>query len=116
MAELQSELAMHDAMAGRAGVTYAPYSDEQRATLAQQVAQWLASPALDALDPLELLSLRCAAAGVGRGTSCLPAAAAAAWWEACDAGWVSVQHQREIGGAKTASRREGQGGAPLGLG
>jgi hypothetical protein len=35
--DLQAELAMHDAMSGRSGVSYAPYSEEQRAMLKDQV-------------------------------------------------------------------------------
>ena len=37
MQELQQELAMHDAMAGRKDMAYAPYSEAQRAQLQQQV-------------------------------------------------------------------------------
>lgn len=40
VAELQQELAMHDAMAGRSATsapTYTPYSEQQRAMLRQQV-------------------------------------------------------------------------------
>lgn len=67
MAELQQELAMHDAMANRSGVTYGPYTQQQREQLRTRVLDFLngassesaASSAYDApLEPLELSSLR----------------------------------------------------------
>lgn len=61
VADLQAELAMHDAMAGRqaGSVAYGPYTPHQRQLLQEQVAAFLAPGTLeDTIEPLELLSLR----------------------------------------------------------
>ncbi|KAG2446184.1 hypothetical protein HXX76_000777 [Chlamydomonas incerta] len=72
VADLQQELAMHDAMAMRSGVSYSPYSDTQRSELRTRVLDFLmgvgsggeaaaaAGPgaAADNIEPLELHSLR----------------------------------------------------------
>ncbi|GLC35984.1 hypothetical protein PLESTB_000526100 [Pleodorina starrii] len=79
VADLQQELAMHDAMAMRSGVQYTPYSDAQRGDLRARVLDFLmadgaAGPAAaaapgagtgnaavaasDSIEPLELHSLR----------------------------------------------------------
>lgn len=55
---------MHDAMASRAGVSYSPYSDTQRAELRARVQDFLMGPEAgaaagqDSIEPLELHSLR----------------------------------------------------------
>ena len=57
--ELQQELAMHDSMAARKDVSYAPYNERQRADLKAMVTDFLFSPGtLDSIEPLELLSVR----------------------------------------------------------
>jgi hypothetical protein len=66
VAELRRELALHDAIAGRSGLQYTPYSAAQRAQLRGQVLRFLqAEPPGEqqqvgpsAIEPLELLSVR----------------------------------------------------------
>ncbi|PNW77229.1 hypothetical protein CHLRE_10g427750v5 [Chlamydomonas reinhardtii] len=71
VADLQQELAMHDAMAMRGGISYSAYSDTQRAELRTRVLDFLmgvgssgeaaaAAPGVAAenIEPLELHSLR----------------------------------------------------------
>jgi hypothetical protein len=68
VAELRQELALHDDIAGRAGVQYGPYSAAQRAQLRGQVLRFLqAEPqqpdepqqlGADSIAPLQLLSAR----------------------------------------------------------
>ncbi|EFJ44765.1 Kif9 kinesin [Volvox carteri f. nagariensis] len=68
VAELQQELAMHDAMAMRSGMQYTPYNAAQRGELRSRVLDFLMADGGDAggagpggvesIDPLELHSLR----------------------------------------------------------
>ncbi|GIL72545.1 hypothetical protein Vretimale_4317 [Volvox reticuliferus] len=71
VADLQQELAMHDAMVMRSGVQYTPYNEAQRTELRSRVLDFLmADPAVlggasgggavaaDSIEPLELHSLR----------------------------------------------------------
>lgn len=60
VAELQQELAMHDAMSARGGTQYTSYSDGQRADLRRRVLDFLmAEGAADSgIEPLELNSIR----------------------------------------------------------
>ncbi|CAG9465590.1 unnamed protein product [Pedinophyceae sp. YPF-701] len=59
VAELKEELAMHDQMANRSGVSYEPYTDQQRRHLEAQVREFLEADADDAsIGPIEIISLR----------------------------------------------------------
>ena len=44
VAHLKQELRMHDALAGKAGETYAEYTPEQRMEIQHQVKEYLAAP------------------------------------------------------------------------
>ena len=52
--ELKQELAMHDALSGRNRATYAPYSEEQRYEVAQQIKAYCAGT----IDNIEVVNLR----------------------------------------------------------
>ena len=59
IAELQQELAMHDSLTERHQISYALYTDAQKAEVAAQVQAFLQSQeAPDSIAPLQLLSLR----------------------------------------------------------
>lgn len=50
---------MHDAMAGRKDVVYAPYNDAQRTDLTAMVRTFLTSQGpSDSIEPLQLISVR----------------------------------------------------------
>ena len=60
--QLKEELAMYDAMSNRAGVTYDPYTADQKQQLKAQVLEFFtntnADVSMGSIEPLQFLSVR----------------------------------------------------------